>query len=114
MKRTCRFAALILALAFCALALAGCSSKKGGGMQIYSAGNSKEILSAAKKHFSGVSWTEADPSGKLDEALKSVGDSTRHVVVISGDKSILNRERVPGKRYTFYVYDDGSGDKKER
>lgn len=102
--------------------LAACSSKKGDALQIFSDEYAEEYQSAAREHFSKVNWTRADyfgnpeehnvslENGTLSLEIGTISDDTRYVVVISGEEEILDRDPLEGKRYTVYVYDNGTDD----
>lgn len=125
MNRNKRYVALTFAFVICLLTLTACSAKKRDALQIFSAGHNDEYLSAAKKDFSNVGWSNARYLDYTDGALEysheynggiatvkigGVGDGTRYVVVISEDEKILNSEPIEGKRYSVFVYDNGSDD----
>lgn len=125
MNRIKQYVVLILAFVICLLTLPACSAKKGDALQMFSAEYSEEYMTAAKKHFSHVGWSNTKYSDYTDGALEyshkyngsivtmkigGVSDDTRYVVVISEDEKILNSEPLEGKRYSVFVYDNGSDD----
>lgn len=112
-------AILLLALL---VTLTGCSGKKKDALQIFSAENNDAYMEAAKNHFSSVGWSNADYTeeahqisreyngGTATMTFGGIRDDTRYVIVISEDEAILDSVPVEGKRFTAFVYDNGSDD----
>ena len=124
MKRIKRYVAVILIVMFCAAALTACSAKKEGMLRIFSAEQSADVyMNAAKKHFSNYGWENfADDVHEISKKLNGetvvsgtsggirMSNDARYVVVVSEDEEILNSERIEGKRFSFFVYDNGNDD----
>lgn len=122
MNRLKRVAWLVLVCVFCACALAACSSKKDGGLTIFSDDNGDAYQTAALKHFSNVSWAKTEFMDAPLELVREnngsvstmriggISENTRYVVVISDAEEVLDRSPIEGKRYSVFVYDNGNDD----